>query len=118
MIEWIIHLRAPVSRDAWADGRVGRKGVRRARPSGRQRETPSGDGLGHCWEIVSPQFASHRSWLRAASDDTGELTQRVCIRAACSVHWQGPGTARNSRGPQAYQSAHSAIPRWPISSVT
>ena len=40
MIEWIIHLRAPVSRDAWADGRVGRKGVRRARPSGRQRETP------------------------------------------------------------------------------
>lgn len=88
MIQWNIHLCAPVSRDACTDGRVGRKEHRRARPGGRQRDTPSGDGLAHCWEILSPQFASHCSWLLAASDDTGELTQRVCLRAACRVRPQ------------------------------
>ena len=61
MIRWIIHLCAPVSRDACTDGRVGRKEHRRARPGGRQRDTPSGDGLAHCWEILSPQFASMRT---------------------------------------------------------
>lgn len=63
MIEWIIHLRAPVSRDAWADGRVGRKGVRRARPSGRQRETPQRGWAS--WDIAgrSSRRSSHRTAL-------------------------------------------------------